>query len=188
MRSPDPKLAERMKQMVIKARGEGDSLGGIVECVALNLPVGLGEPVFNSLDSDLAQMALSIPAVKGVEFGSGFASARLKGSENNDQYAIDKKGRIVTESNNSGGIIGGVSTGMPLVYRLAFKAPASIAKKQRTVDLSKRKQVELVVPGRHDPVVVPRAVPIVECCTAIVLADHAIRAGFIPPVLGGKGR
>ena len=181
VRSPDPKLAERMKQMVIKSRGEGDSLGGIVECVALNLPVGLGEPVFNSLDSDLAQMALSIPAVKGVEFGSGFASARLKGSENNDQYYVDKKGKIATETNNSGGIIGGVSSGMPLVYRLAFKPPASIAKKQKTVDLSKKKQVELVVPGRHDPVVVPRAVPIVECCTAIVLADHAIRAGFISP-------
>ncbi len=188
VRSPDPELAERMKQMVIKSRGEGDSLGGIVECVALNLPVGLGEPVFNSLDSDLAQMALSIPAVKGVEFGSGFASAKLRGSENNDQYHYDKKGKIVTESNNSGGIIGGVSSGMPLVYRLAFKPPASIAKKQRTVDLSKKKDVELVVPGRHDPVVVPRAVPIVECCTAIVLADHAIRAGFISPVLGGRAK
>jgi chorismate synthase len=186
VRSPDPELAERMKQMVIKSRGEGDSLGGIVECVALNLPIGLGEPVFNSLDSDLAQMALSIPAVKGVEFGSGFASARLRGSENNDQYFVDKKGRIATETNNSGGIIGGVSSGEPLVYRLAFKPPASIAKKQKTVDLSKKKQVEMVVPGRHDPVVVPRAVPIVECCTAIVLADHAIRAGFISPVLGGK--
>jgi chorismate synthase len=186
VRSPDPKAAEKMKAMVIKSRGEGDSLGGIVECIATNLPVGLGEPVFGSLDSDLAQMALSIPAVKGVEFGSGFASARLKGSENNDQYALGEGGRIVTETNNSGGIVGGVSSGMPLVYRLAFKPPASIAKKQRTVDLSKKEQVELVVPGRHDPVVVPRAVPIVECCTAIVLADHALRAGFISPVLGGK--
>ncbi|HKT21384.1 MAG TPA: chorismate synthase [Nitrososphaerales archaeon] len=185
VRSPDPKVAERMKQIVIKSRGEGDSLGGIVECVATGLPVGLGEPVFNSLDSDLAQMALSIPAVKGVEFGSGFGSVRLKGSENNDQYFIDKKGRISTLTNNSGGIVGGVSNGMPLVYRLAFKPPASIAKKQRTVDLVKKKEVELVIPGRHDPVVVPRAVPIVECCTAIVLADHAIRAGFISPVLWG---
>jgi chorismate synthase len=185
VRSPDPGLADKMKQMVIKSRGEGDSLGGIVECVALNLPIGIGEPVFGSLDSDLARMALSIPAVKGVEFGSGFASARLKGSENNDQYYLDGQGKITTSSNNSGGIIGGVSSGMPLVYRLAFKPPASIAKKQKTVDLSKNEQVELVVPGRHDPVVVPRAVPIVECCTAIVLADHAIRAGFISPVLGG---
>jgi chorismate synthase len=185
VRAPDPAVAERMKQSVIKSRGEGDSLGGIVECVALNLPVGLGEPVFNSLDSDLAQMALSIPAVKGVEFGSGFASARLKGSENNDQYYIDDGGRIRTATNNSGGIAGGISNGMPLVYRLAFKPPASIAKKQKTVDLASRKQVELVVPGRHDPVVVPRAVPIVECCTAIVLADHALRAGFISQVLGG---
>jgi chorismate synthase len=185
VRSPDPGLAEKMKQMVIKSRGEGDSLGGIVECVALNLPVGIGEPVFGSLDSDLARMALSIPAVKGVEFGSGFASARLRGSENNDQYYLDGQGKITTSTNNSGGIIGGVSSGMPLVYRLAFKPPASIAKKQKTVDLSKKEEVEMVVPGRHDPVVVPRAVPIVECCTAIVLADHAIRAGFISPVLGG---
>lgn len=186
VRSPDAGLAEEMKRAVIKSRGEGDSLGGIVECIALNLPVGLGEPVFHSLDSDLAQIALSIPAVKGVEFGSGFASARLKGSENNDQYVVDGSGRISTETNNSGGIVGGVSNGMPLVYRLAFKPPASIAKKQKTVDLSTHKQVELVVPGRHDPVVVPRAVPIVECCTAIVLADHALRAGFISPVLGSR--
>jgi chorismate synthase len=186
VRSPDSAIAEQMKKRVIESRGEGDSLGGIVECVALNLPIGLGEPVFNSLDSDLAQMALSIPAVKGIEFGSGFASTRLTGSENNDQYYIDKKGKILTSTNNSGGVVGGVSSGMPLVYRLAFKPPASIAKKQKTVDLAKNEQVELVVPGRHDPVVVPRAVPIVECCTAIVLADHAIRAGFISPVLGGK--
>jgi chorismate synthase len=186
VRSPDPALAEKMRSLVIKTRGEGDSLGGMVECVVLNLPVGLGEPVFNSLDSDLAQMALSIPAVKGVEFGSGFASVRLKGSENNDQYYVDRKGKIVTYTNNSGGIVGGVSNGMPLVYRLAFKPPASIAKKQKTVDLSKKKAVEMVVPGRHDPVVVPRAVPIVECCTAIVLADHALRGGFISPVLGRK--
>ena len=188
VRAPDPVLAETMKRMVMKTRGEGDSLGGIVECVALNLPVGLGEPVFNSLDSDLAHMALSIPAVKGVEFGSGFASARLKGSQNNDQYYLDKKGRIATETNNSGGIIGGVSTGMPLIYRLAFKPPASIAKKQKTVDLSKNREVEMVVPGRHDPVVVPRAVPIVECCTAIVLAGHALTAGYISPILGGRGK
>ncbi len=186
VRSPDPEVAEKMKQMVIKSRGEGDSLGGVVECVALNVPVGLGEPVFDSLDSDLAQMALSIPAVKGVEFGSGFASTRLKGSENNDQYRLDASGKIVTQTNNSGGIVGGVSSGMPIVYRLAFKPPASIAKKQKTVDLSTKKEVELVVPGRHDPVVVPRAVPIVECCTAIVLADHALRAGFISPVLGRR--
>ena len=186
VRCPDQAAAEEMKKLVVKCRGEGDSLGGIVECVALNLPVGLGEPVFGSLDSDLARIALAIPAVKGVEFGSGFAAARLKGSQNNDQYFIDKTGRVATMTNNSGGVVGGVSSGEPLVYRTAFKPPASIAKRQRTVDISKNKEVDLVVPGRHDPVVVPRAVPIVECCTAIVLADHALRAGFISPVVGGK--
>lgn len=186
VRCPDQATAQRMKDLVMKSRGEGDSLGGIVECVALNLPVGLGEPVFGSLDSDLAKMAFAIPAVKGVEFGSGFGAARLKGSQNNDEYFVDKGGRIATRTNNSGGIVGGVSSGEPLVYRTAFKPPASIAKKQRTVDVVTKKDVELVVPGRHDPVVVPRAVPIVECCTAIVLADHALRAGFISPVVGGR--
>jgi len=185
VRTPDPALAEEMKKRVIEMRGKGDSLGGIVECVAVNMPAGLGEPVFDSLDSDLAQISMSIPAVKGVEFGSGFASTRMTGSENNDQYHL-VRGKVRTMTNNSGGIIGGVSNGEDLVYRIAFKPPASIAKKQKTVDLSTNKEVDLVIPGRHDPVVVPRAVPIVECSTAIVLADHAIRAGLIPPVLGRK--
>jgi len=170
---------------VIEARGQGDSLGGVVECVATNLPVGLGEPVFGSLDSDLARMALSIPAAKGVEFGSGFNSAKLTGSQNNDQYSL-KDGKLVYETNNSGGILGGLSTGMPLIYRIVFKPASSIARKQKSVDLAKQREVELVVPGRHDPTVVPRAVPVVESVTALVLADHAIRSGFIPNVLGRK--
>jgi len=185
VRCPDPAAAEEMLRKILKARGEGDSLGGIVECVALNVPVGLGEPVFGSLDSDLARILFSIPAVKGVEFGSGFNAARLRGSENNDPYSVID-GEIRCLSNNAGGILGGLSNGMPIVFRVAFKPPASIGKRQRSVDLERYEDVEIVVPGRHDPTVVPRAVPVVEAVTALVLADHAIRAGLIPPVLRGK--
>lgn len=183
VRAPDLAAAEEMKKKIIEIRGKGDSLGGIVECVVLNSPVGLGEPLFGSLDSDLARMMLSIPAVKGVEFGSGFASARMTGRENNDEYVVTGS-KVSTKSNNSGGILGGISNGMPMVFRTAFKPASSIASKQTTVDLSTMTAVDLVVPGRHDPTVVPRAVPVVECVTAVVLADHAIRAGLIPPVLG----
>jgi chorismate synthase len=187
VRCPDQVAAEEMKRKIIETRGKGDSLGGIVECIALNLPVGLGEPVFGSLDSDLARLALSIPAVKGVEFGSGFGSARLTGSQNNDSFTV-RDGKVVTKTNNSGGILGGLSNGMPLVYRVAFKPASSIASRQTSVSLSEMKEVGLVVPGRHDPTVVPRAVPVVESVTAHVLADPAIRAGMIPPVLrGGSG-
>jgi chorismate synthase len=185
VRAPIPTVAEEMKRKVIETRGKGDSLGGVVECVALNVPVGLGEPVFGSLDSDLARFVLSIPAVKGVEFGSGFASTRLGGTQNNDEYKFEE-GKVVTTTNNSGGILGGLSNGMPVVFRTAFKPASSIASKQRTVDLQKREDVDLVVPGRHDPTVVPRAVPVLESVTAIVLADHAMRAGMIPPVLRGR--
>lgn len=185
VRAPNPATAEEMKRKVIEMRGKGDSLGGIVECVAVNVPVGLGEPIFGSLDSDLARFVLSVPAVKGVEFGSGFASARATGLQNNDEYAF-KDGKIVTKTNNAGGILGGLSNGMPIVYRAVFKPASSIASKQRTIDLRQRSEVELVVPGRHDPTVVPRAVPVLESVTALVLADHAIRAGMIPPVLQGR--
>jgi chorismate synthase len=186
VRSPDPNVAEEIRRKVIEMRGKGDSLGGVVECVALNLPVGLGEPVFSSLDSDLARLALSIPAVKGVEFGSGFASTRMTGTENNDQYSL-RNGKIVSSKNNAGGILGGLSNGMPLVYRVAFKPASSIATAQTTVDTARNEEVELVVPGRHDPTVVPRAVPVVESITALVLADMAVRAGLILPVLSGGG-
>ncbi|MDG6941316.1 MAG: chorismate synthase [Nitrososphaerota archaeon] len=184
-RAPTTEAADKMKRKIIEARGGGNSLGGIVECIALNVPAGLGEPVFASLDSELARMALSIPAVKGVEFGSGFASTRLRGTENNDEYYY--QGDVIkTKTNNAGGILGGLSTGMPVVYRIAFKPASSIASKQTTVDLAAKKEVGLIVPGRHDPTVVPRAIPVVENATALVLADHAIRAGLIPQVLRGR--
>ena len=181
-RAPTPQAAEAMKKKIVETRGRGNSLGGIVECVASNVPVGLGEPVFGSLDSDLARIALSIPAVKGVEFGSGFSSTRATGLENNDEYFLEG-GKVLTRTNNSGGILGGLSNGMPIVYRVAFKPASSITSKQRTVDLKSGKEVDLVVPGRHDPTVVPRAVPVVESVTALVLADYSLRAGVIPQVL-----
>jgi chorismate synthase len=183
VRCPDSAVAQKMKEIILEERGKGDSLGGIVECIVLGLPVGIGEPVFSSIESEISKAIFSIPAVKGIEFGSGFAGARLKGSENNDAYARSDNGRIITKTNNSGGILGGLSTGMPLVFRVAFKPASSISKSQDSVDLSTGRDTSLVVPGRHDPTVVPRAVPVIEAMTSCVLADLTIRGGFIPKVL-----
>jgi chorismate synthase len=180
-----PESAALMEKEILKAAREGDSLGGIVEGIALNIPAGLGEPIFDSLDSDIAKMMFNIPAVKGVEFGVGFQVASLKGTENNDQYVI-QKGKVVSLTNNAGGILGGISTGMPIVLRVAFKPTSSIAKKQKTVDLAKMEETEIELVGRHDPCIVPRAVPVVESCLAFVLADYAIKAGKIPQVHGAK--
>jgi chorismate synthase len=182
VRCPDSAIAEKMKEAIVKARSDGDSLGGVVECTALNIPIGLGEPVFGALESDLSKALFAIPAVKGVEFGSGFEGAKRRGSENNDVYKVEN-GKIVTVSNNSGGILGGLSNGMPLLLRIAFKPASSIAKTQQSVDLQSMEQTEMTVPGRHDPCVVPRAPPVVEAIVAIILADHAIKYGLIPPVL-----
>jgi len=182
VRCADPKIASLMEREILEASEEGDSVGGIVEGIALNVPAGLGEPIFDSLDADIAKMMFNIPAVKGVEFGVGFKAASLRGSENNDQYAI-REGKIVTLSNNSGGVLGGISTGMPLITRVAFKPTPSISKKQKTVDLIRMEETEIEMTGRHDPCVVPRAVPVVESCLAFILADHAIRSQKIPRVL-----
>jgi chorismate synthase len=183
VRCPDSIMAQRMKDLVMEERGRGDSLGGIVECKVSGLPVGLGEPVFQSLESEISKAVFSIPAVKGIEFGSGFLGTRLKGSQNNDAYAMSEDGKVITKTNNSGGILGGMSNAMPLVFRTAFKPASSISKPQETLDLSTGKESELIVPGRHDPTVVPRAVPVIEAITACVLADLGIRGGFIPRVL-----
>ncbi len=182
VRCPDQKIAEKMRATILAARRSGDSVGGVIESITTNIPVGLGEPIFGSLESDLSKALFSIPAVKGIEFGSGFHGSTIHGSENNDEY-IMKNGKIVTKTNNSGGILGGLSTGMPLVLRVAFKPASSIAKKQKTVDLKTKKSTSLVVQGRHDPCVVPRAPPVVDSLISIVLADHAIRAGLISPVI-----
>ncbi|OLC25403.1 MAG: chorismate synthase [Candidatus Nitrososphaera sp. 13_1_40CM_48_12] len=182
IRCPDPAAAEKMKDMILQARQDGDSLGGVIECTTTNLPVGLGEPIFASLESDLSKALFSIPAVKAVEFGSGFAGSKRRGSENNDLYTM-KNGKVVTKTNNAGGILGGLSNGMPLVIRIGFKPAASIAKTQKTLDISRKSEASLEVPGRHDPCVVPRAPPVVECVVSMVLADHTIMAGLIPSVL-----
>ena len=182
VRCPDPKVAVKMRETILAARRNGDSVGGIIESITVNLPVGLGEPIFGSLESDLSKALFSIPAVKGVEFGSGFHGSTLRGSENNDEFLI-RNGKILTKTNNAGGILGGISTGMPIVLRVAFKPASSISKKQRTIDLQTKRPATLIVQGRHDPCVVPRAPPVVDSLVSVVLADHAIRAGFIPPVI-----
>ena len=174
MCTPDEDAAERMERAVAAAREEGDSVGGIVECRASGIPPGIGEPIFDSIDADLAKILFDIPAVKGVEFGSGFEAARLKGSENNDSFIVID-GRVATKTNNAGGILGGLTNGMPIVVRVAFKPTSSITKKQLTVDLKKMEQAELEIKGRHDACIVPRAVPVVEASTAIVLVDHMLR-------------
>jgi chorismate synthase len=177
MRCPDQEAARRMEDAVVAARAEGDSVGGIVECVAHSLPPGVGDPIFDSVDADIAKMLFDVPGVKGVEFGAGFEAARLKGSENNDPYRI-RDGRVVTETNNAGGVLGGLTNGMPIVVRVAFKPTPSISKTQQTVELTTLRNAELEVKGRHDPCIVPRAVPVVEAAVALVLADHLLRQGL----------
>jgi chorismate synthase len=182
VRCPDVACAEKMEEAIVNARKEGDSLGGVIECVALNVPAGVGEPLFDSLDADIAKALLAVPAVKGVEFGAGFGAADLKGSENNDAFRV-QSGKVVASTNNAGGILGGLSSGMPIVVRVAVKPTPSIAKEQLTVDVAKMKDAAIKVKGRHDPCVVPKAVPVVESAVAIVLADHMIREGLVPKVL-----
>jgi chorismate synthase len=183
VRCPDPDVAEEMEETILRAKKEGDSVGGIVECVASNLPVGVGEPIFDSLDAEIAKMLFGVPAVKGVEFGVGFEAAKMRGSENNDAYVM-RDGEIEALTNNAGGILGGLSSGMPLVVRVAVKPTSSISKEQKTVDLSKMEETTIQVQGRHDPCIVPKAVPVVEASVATVLVDQLIRASFIPKVLG----
>ena len=165
--------AGAMRAAVEAAAAEGDSVGGVVECAALGVPAGLGGPLFEGVEGRLAAGLFGIPAVKGVEFGAGFAAAELRGSENNDAFRI-RNGRVVTETNRCGGILGGVTDGMPLVFRAAFKPTPSIARPQRTVSLSRMEDAELAVRGRHDPCVVPRAVPVVEAVAALCILDLMI--------------
>lgn len=183
VRCPDTVAAEKMKKLVIEERGRGDSLGGVVECTVLNLPVGIGEPVFSSAESLMSRAMFSIPAVKAIEFGSGFDGTKLRGTQNNDAYVATAEGKVLTKTNNSGGILGGLTNGMPVLFRVGFKPASSIAAAQETLDVATRKESRLVVPGRHDPTVVPRAVPVVECMAACVMADLAIAGGFVPRVL-----
>lgn len=165
---------EQMKERIQKAREEGDSLGGVVECQVLHLPAGLGDPMFQGMENRIASIVFGIPAVKGIEFGDGFGAAELMGSENNDAFVI-RDGKIQTETNHAGGILGGITNGMPLVFRTAFKPTPSIAKPQKTVDLQTAAETELRIQGRHDPCIVPRGVPCVEAAAAIAVYDALLR-------------
>ena len=161
---------EKMREAIAAAREAGDSVGGVVECVVLGAPAGLGDPMFGGMENRIAAAVFGIPAVKGVEFGAGFGASELRGSENNDAFAVED-GSIVTETNRCGGILGGITTGMPIVFRAAFKPTPSIARAQRSVDLQTMTQETLTVAGRHDPCIVPRAVPCVEAAAAVAVYD-----------------
>ena len=174
VRCPDNKIAEKMVNSIMRARKKGDSLGGVVEVIAQGVPAGLGEPVFDRLDADLAKAVMSMPAVKGVEIGMGFQSAIMTGSECNDVFVMKNK-KVTTTTNNAGGILGGISNGMDIVIRLVVKPTSSINKAQDTVT-QQGKKAEIRVEGRHDPCVAPRAVPIAEAMVAITLIDHLYRA------------
>lgn len=169
----DPAAGERMAAEIKAAHADGDSVGGIAECMVTGLPAGVGEPIYDSLESRIASLVFSIPAVKGVEFGSGFAGSALRGSRNNDPYRV-LDGRIVTSSNNSGGICGGISTGMPVLFRAAFKPTPSISRPQDSVLLEEMKDETLEITGRHDPCIVPRALPAVEAAAAMAVLDLMI--------------
>ncbi|WP_320666452.1 chorismate synthase [Prochlorococcus sp. MIT 1307] len=174
VRCPDQEMANLMVQRIDEISQEGDSCGGVIECLVRNAPLGLGMPVFDKLEADLAKALMSLPATKGFEVGSGFDGTLLKGSEHNDAFLPSKDGRLKTATNNSGGIQGGISNGEDIVVRVAFKPTATIRKEQQTIDTEGNSTV-LAAKGRHDPCVLPRAVPMVEAMVALVLADHVLR-------------
>jgi chorismate synthase len=173
IRCPEPSAAERMIEFIKQMRSDGDSVGGIIECVVRGVPPGLGEPVFDKLEADLAKAVMSLPATKGFEIGSGFAGTYLKGSEHNDEFYMEGD-RVRTATNRSGGVQGGISNGEPIFFRVAFKPTATIFRAQKTVTAG-GEDTELQARGRHDPCVLPRAVPMVEAMAALVLCDHALR-------------
>ena len=171
VRCADPEAAVQMLELIKRVKSEGDSVGGVVEVIATGVPPGLGEPVFDKLDAELAKALMSIGAVKGVEIGAGFGAARMRGSEMNDEFYIED-GEIRMRTNNAGGILGGISTGEPVICRVAVKPTPSIAKPQRSVDMARMEEVELRIRGRHDPCICPRIVPVAEAMVALVLIDY----------------
>ncbi|MFA6065088.1 MAG: chorismate synthase [archaeon] len=173
VRCPDEKAAGKMIKLIETTKSKGDSVGGVIECVIRNVPAGLGEPLYDKLSADLAKAMLDINAAKGFEIGAGFSATEQFGSELNDIFKM-QKGKVITTTNNSGGVQGGISNGMPIVFRVAFKPTATIVQKQKTLN-RELKEVEFQGTGRHDPCVLPRAVPIVEAMSAIVLCDHFLR-------------
>ena len=166
----DPAIGEAMRRRIEEVRAEGDSVGGIIECLITGLPAGIGEPMFGGVESRIAQIVYGIPAVKAVDFGAGYASGYMRGSQCNDAFTFEN-GRVVTKTNHAGGILGGITTGMPVIFQAAFKPTPSIAQPQQSVSLSKGTDQPLVIEGRHDPCIVPRAVPVVEAAAAIAIFD-----------------
>ena len=173
----NPKAGEKMREAVAAARMDLDSVGGVIECAITGLPAGLGEPMFGGVEGRIAQIVYGIPAVKGVEFGIGFEAAKLRGSQNNDPFRMEN-GNVVTATNHCGGILGGITNGMPLLFRAAIKPTPSISQVQRSVSLSRGENQELIVKGRHDPCIVPRAVPVVEAAAAIAIFDLLLDNGW----------
>lgn len=165
---------EKMQEAISAAQKDGDSVGGIIQCFITGVPAGLGNPMFDGIENKIAQIIYGIPAVKGLEFGAGFGVASLKGSENNDAYCIQNE-KVVTTTNHAGGILGGITTGMPIIFRVAIKPTPSIAKTQESISLSQMKSQSLVVNGRHDPCIAPRAVPVVEAAAAIAIFDSILK-------------
>jgi chorismate synthase len=170
-----------MENEIEKVKNQKDSIGGTIKCIVNNFPEGIGGPLFNSLESNISKAIFSIPAIKGIEFGAGFQAARMKGSEHNDPWII-KNGKILTTKNDSGGIIGGISTGMPIEFSVAVKPTATVGIPQKTVNIEKMENTEIKITGRHDPCIVPRAIVVVEAMTAIVLLDFLLIEGIIPSV------
>lgn len=171
--SADHTSGVQMQDAIANAKADGDSIGGVIECVVTGLPAGLGEPMFGGIESKLSQIIFGVPAVKGLEFGSGFYGSTLTGSQNNDPFTVCN-GSITTQTNNAGGILGGITNAMPLIFRVAIKPTPSISKPQQTVSISKVENTELTIHGRHDPCIVPRAVPVIEACAAIAIYDLMI--------------
>lgn len=173
-RCPDPIIGEQMIKLIEKVRDEGDSIGGVIRGVIKNVPIGLGEPVFDKIPADLAKAMISINATKGFEFGSGFDGVKLKGSQHNDEFFVDNNGNVQTKTNFAGGTLGGITNGQAIYFRVAFKPVSTIKKKQQTINKQKD-SLELQAAGRHDPCVLPRAVPIVDAMAALVIMDHYLR-------------
>lgn len=169
----NPEAGERMRAAIAEAKAESDSVGGLIECITTGLPVGLGEPIFGGMESKIAQIIYGIPAIKGLNFGTGFAGSYMRGSENNDTFII-KDGQVKTKRNFAGGILGGITNGMPLVFEVAVKPTPSIGKPQKSVSLSRMEETKLIVKGRHDPCIVPRAVSVVEAAAAIAIYDAVL--------------
>ena len=177
----NPDIAAEMKAAILKAKEDGDSIGGVIECVVIGLPGGYGEPIFDGIENRIAQVCFAVPAVKGIEFGAGFKSAEMMGSEHNDAFTIPASGisndgipALNTLTNHSGGILGGISNGMPIVFRAAIKPTPSISKTQKSVNIKTMQTEELKIEGRHDPCIVPRAVPVIEAVAAISIADFIL--------------